>query len=72
MWRDLVWPDCDRREENRLCNVLKICGIHIRRLSFPQHVIGPLALPTIVKTVLKDGQTILKLVDMSEVLKILQ
>ena len=72
VWRDLVWPDCNRREENCLCYVLKICGIHTRRLSFPQHVIGPLALPTIVKTVLKDRQTILKLVGMSEMLKILQ
>ena len=72
VWRELVWPDCDRREENCLCNVLKISGIHTRRLSFPQHVIGPLALPNIVRTVSKDNQTILKLVEMSEVLKILQ
>ena len=72
VWRELVWPDYNYCEQNHLCNVLKICGIHIRRLSFPQHVIGPLALPTIVKTVSKDNQAILKLVEMSEVLKILQ
>ena len=73
VWRDLVWPDCNHREQNRLCNVLKICGIHIRRLSFPLHVIGPLTLPDIVKsTVTEDNQTILNLVGMSEVLKILQ
>ena len=76
MWRELVWSDCNRREENCLCNVLKICGIQTRRLSFSQHVIGPLALPIILKTgndpVLGDGRTILNLVGMSEVLKILQ
>ena len=72
VWRELVWPDCDRHEENCLRHLLKICGIHIRRLYFPQHVIGPLALPTIVNIISKDNQTILKLVEMSEVLKILQ
>ena len=68
VWCSLIWPDCNRREQNCLCNVL----INIRQLSFPQHVIGPLALPTIVKTVSEYNQTILILVEMSEVLKILQ
>ena len=74
VWRELVWPNCDRHEENCLRNVLKICGIHIRQLSFPQHVIGPPTLQYIVKTISKknESETILKLVEMSEVLKILQ
>ena len=73
IWRVVVWSDCDRREEKCLYNALKVCGVHIRQLSFPQHVIGPIALPTIVKTVGKEnGQTILKLLQMSEVVKILQ
>ena len=69
VWCNLVWPDCNHCEQNCLCNVLKICGIHIKRLSFPQHVLGPLAF---VKTVPEYNQTILKLVEMSEMLKILQ
>ena len=74
VWHELVWPDCiNRREENCLCNLLKIYGIHVKRLSFPQHMIGPLALPTILNNIIyEDNQTILKLAEMSEVLKILQ
>ena len=75
MWRKLVWPNCDRREENCLRNVLKICGVHIRRLSFPHHVIGPLGLQSEIiqlKIEFEFNKTILKLVETSEVLKILQ
>ena len=74
-WREFVWPDCSLREEKCLCiNFIKaVCGVYTRRLSFPQHVIGPIALPTIVKTVRRDnGLTILKLVEMSQMVKILQ
>ena len=65
LWRYFVWPDCNPREAECLHNVMKTCGVHIRRLSFPQHLIQPVILPTVV-------QTSQKLVKMSEMAKMLQ
>ena len=65
LWRDFVWPDCNPREAECLHNVMKVCGIHIRRLSFPQHIIQPVTLPT-------PSRTARRLVEMSEMTKILQ
>ena len=41
LWRDFVWADYYRGDEKRLCNIVKVCGVHIRRLSFPQKLIQP-------------------------------
>ena len=35
LWREVVWRDCYSCEEERLHNVIKAHGIHIRRLSAP-------------------------------------
>jgi len=47
LWREFVWTDCNHREEKQLYNVLKIYGTHIRRLSFPQHVVQPVTRATL-------------------------
>ena len=38
LWRKFVWRYYDRLEERCLCNLLKACGPHIAKLSFPNHV----------------------------------
>ena len=35
LWKEFVWPYYDSREEYSLKEVLKVCGQHIRVLSFP-------------------------------------
>ena len=35
LWREFVWPYCDSREECSVKEVLKVCGQHIKVLSFP-------------------------------------
>ena len=41
MWMDFIWPNF---EENVINSVLKLCGRHMKRLSFPNLMIpiGPL------------------------------
>ena len=75
LWHEFVWPDYNRREEKcNLYNVIKACGVHIRRLSFPHHH-GLLYFP---QQLGRQGhlsvidQTTLKLVERSEVAKVLQ
>ena len=34
-WREFVWPYCDSREECSVKEMLKVCGQHIKVLSFP-------------------------------------
>ena len=64
LWREVVWRDCNSCEEERLHNVMKACGIHIRRLSFSQHLIHPRTLPIV-------SQTTIKLIKVSEMAKML-
>ena len=42
LWTEFVWPFYDCREELSVMNVLKACGMHIKRLLFPNHVSPPL------------------------------
>ena len=58
-----VWPDCYWHEERCLYNVMKDCGVHIRRLSFPQQLIHPRRLPN------TESQAIPKLMQMAEMLQ---
>ena len=53
LWRKVVWRDCYSYEEERLHNVMKSCGIHIRRLAFSQHLIHPRTLPIVSQTTIK-------------------
>ena len=39
LWREFTWPNFDFREEQSIMNVLKSCGRHVIRLSFPNLVI---------------------------------
>ena len=39
LWREFTWPNFDCREEQSIMNVLKSCGRHVKRLSFPNLVI---------------------------------
>ena len=65
LWRKVVWRDCSSCEKTkRLHNVMKTFGIHIRQLSFFQHLIYP-------RTLLKVSQTTIKLMKISEMEKIL-
>ena len=38
LWKEFVWPYYDSREEYSVTQVLKVCGQHIRTLSFPNKV----------------------------------
>ncbi|XP_065893308.1 uncharacterized protein [Dysidea avara] len=37
LWKEFVWPYYDSREECSVREVLKLCGQHIKMLSFPNH-----------------------------------
>ena len=65
LWRVFVWADCSCREEKRLYNVMETCGVHIKRLSFPQQLVIPDALPII------NGTT-QRLMKISGMVKVLQ
>ena len=39
LWRDFTWPHFDFRERRSIRSVMKLCGRHVRRLSFPDHVV---------------------------------
>ena len=65
LWRVFVWEDCTCREEKRLYNVMETCGVHLKRLSFPQQLVAPSALPIICGTTQR-------LMKMSEMVKVLQ
>jgi len=39
LWRDFTWPFYDRLEECSIESVLKLCGKHVRQLSFPNNAI---------------------------------
>jgi len=41
LWKEFVWPYYDSREEYSLKEVLKVCGQHIRVLSFPYGRVPP-------------------------------
>ena len=45
LWHEVVWRDCSTCDEKRLHNVMKAFGIHIRQLSFFQHLIYLRTLP---------------------------
>jgi len=38
LWKSFIWSHFDNTEERCVRNVLKSCGRHIKRLSFPDHV----------------------------------
>ena len=38
VWSEFVWPLYDRQEERSVMDVLKICGMYIKRLILPNHV----------------------------------
>ena len=69
LWREVVWRDCYSYEEERLLNVMKSCGIHIRQLSFSQHMIHPMTLPIDALRIV--NQTTMKLIKVSEMAKML-
>ena len=35
LWKNFLWPWYDSREERSVNEVLKACGTHIKRLTFP-------------------------------------
>ena len=35
LWKNFLWPWYDSREERSVNEVLKACGAHIKRLTFP-------------------------------------
>ena len=35
LWKNFLWPWYDSREERSVNEVLKVCGTHIKRLTFP-------------------------------------
>ena len=35
LWKNFLWPWYDSREETSVNEVLKTCGTHIKRLTFP-------------------------------------
>ena len=65
LWREVVWRDCNSCEEESLHNIMKSYGIHIRQLSFSQHLIHPRTLPIV-------SQTTMKLIKVSEMAKMLR
>jgi len=69
LWREFVWSDCNRCEEKHLCNILKVYGTHIRRLSFPHHLAQ---LVTRVNNSWGRPRTTLAIVNASEMMKMLQ
>ena len=68
LWHEFVWPDCNFREEKSLHTVMKACGVHIRRLSFPRRLIQPRIPPNVFSLPIVAQ----KMVRMSEMAKILQ
>ena len=38
LWREFVWPHYHTGDESCVSNLLKVCGQHVKRLSFPHHV----------------------------------
>jgi len=38
LWREFMWPYYHTGDENRVNKVLKVCGKHVKRLSFLDHV----------------------------------
>ena len=62
LWRDFVWPDCNPCEAECLHNVMKACGVYIRRLSFPQHLIQPTYVP-------QASQKLMKMLEMTRILQ---
>ena len=38
LWKDFVWPCYHTGDESCMNNVLKVCGRHVKRLSFSNHV----------------------------------
>jgi len=41
LWREFVWPYYYSGDEGCVKNVLKLCGQHVKRLSFPNRVTSP-------------------------------
>ena len=65
LWREVLWRDCNSCEKERLHNIMKSYGIHIRQLSFSQHLIHPRTLPIV-------SQTTMKLIKVPEMAKMLR
>jgi len=42
LWREFVWPYYNYRDKECLYSLLRSCGEHVQRLSFPQHVMPTL------------------------------
>ena len=64
LWREFVWF-VNPLAEKCLHNVMKVCGAHIKRLSF-HHLVQPNVFPP------TSSQKAIKLVKMSEMVKMLQ
>ena len=56
LWRNFTWSQFDVREERYVKNVLKMCGEHVRRLSFSHHV-----MPTKLIAMLKCCRNLVEL-----------
>jgi len=48
LWREFIWAHLDINEERCVKNVLKSCGQHVKRMSFPDHVM-PSKLTTLLQ-----------------------
>ena len=64
LWHEVVWHDYSSCEEKRLHDVTKVVGIHIKQLSFFQHLIYP-------RSLMKVSHATIKLIKASEMAKIL-
>ena len=48
LWREFVWPYYHTGDEGYVNNVLKLCGQHVKRLSFLDHKTPPSRLVTVM------------------------
>ena len=51
LWKNFLWPWYDSREERSVYEVLKACGTHIKRLTFPACVFKGMAPSTAIQLV---------------------
>jgi len=42
LWKEFVWPYCGSHEEYSVKEVLKVCGQHVKVLSFPNSRVSPI------------------------------
>ena len=49
LWREFIWPHFDICQERCVKRVMRSCGRHIKRLSFPDHVPNPSKLTSMLR-----------------------